>query len=50
MLINGEWLKGSSQFDVMDPATSRALGQVADATVEEGLAAVSAAHEAFGTW
>ena len=50
MLINGEWLKGSAQFDVIDPATSKAIGQVADATVEDGLTAVTAAHDAFQTW
>ena len=40
----------SSDLDVFDPATGQSLAQVGDATLDEALAAVTAADEAFVTW
>ena len=37
-------------FAVVDPATLETIAEVADHTVEEGLAAVTAASEAFAGW
>ncbi|KAM0751537.1 succinic semialdehyde dehydrogenase [Meredithblackwellia eburnea MCA 4105] len=45
--INGEWVKGSKTFAVIDPATGKSLGDVADHGVDETKAAINAASEAF---
>ncbi len=50
LLIGGEWSTTARTFDVLDPATGNRLAEVADASVEDGLDAVSAAHAAFGPW
>ncbi len=49
LFIGGEWraASGGGMLDVEDPATGETLKQVADGTVEDGLAALSAADEAF---
>jgi succinate-semialdehyde dehydrogenase/glutarate-semialdehyde dehydrogenase len=50
--IAGEWRDATSRarFDVVDPATGEVLAQVADASVEDGLAALAAAHQAQPGW
>lgn len=52
LLIGGVWRSASDggSFDVEDPATGRPIGSVSSATVDDGLAAVSAAHEALPAW
>ena len=52
LLIGGEWTggHGGGRFEVVDPATEAALTEVADATEEDALAAVSAAHAALPGW
>lgn len=51
-LIGGIWRPASDggRFDVENPATGATLASVASATVDDGLAAVKAAHEAFPAW
>ena len=49
-LINGEWVAGSSRFDVTDPATGLKLVDVADLGVTETRAAIAAANQAFPAW
>ena len=52
LLIGGQWLDASSgsTFDVRDPATGTVLTSVADATVEDGAAAMDAAAAAQPGW
>lgn len=50
LLIAGEWLQTDAKLAVVDPASSEVLAQIGDASVEDGLSAVTAAHEAFQTW
>jgi len=50
LLIGGQWVPAASRLPVFDPATGEVLAQVANATVTDGLAAVSAAYEAFASW
>jgi succinate-semialdehyde dehydrogenase/glutarate-semialdehyde dehydrogenase len=51
LLIGGEWTGGrGGRLPVIDPATEAPLAEVADATEEDGLAAVSAAHAALPGW
>ena len=50
LLIGGEWLQTQSRLAVMDPAAESLLAEIGDASVAEGLDAVSAAHDAFATW
>lgn len=49
LFIGGEWrvASGGGTLPVEDPATGETLVEVADATVEDGLAALAAADEAF---
>ena len=49
-LINGEWVAGSSQFDVTDPATGAELARVANLGPAETEAALAAAHRAWPAW
>lgn len=52
MFIDGTWrdaLDGST-FEVTDPATGEVLGEVPDGGREDALAAIEAAHRAFGPW
>jgi succinate-semialdehyde dehydrogenase/glutarate-semialdehyde dehydrogenase len=49
-LINGKWVKGKSRFAVTDPATGRALAQVADLGPKETKAAIGAAEAAWPAW
>ena len=52
LYVDGEWRPASSglRFDVHDPSTGEVLAQVADATVEDGDAALAAAHAAQKAW
>ncbi len=52
LLVDGEWrhATGGGTFPVVDPATTDVLFEVADATPEDGLAALDAAHRAFPAW
>lgn len=52
LYIDGEWRPASSglRFDVLDPSTGALLAQVADASVEDGDAALAAAHAAQKDW
>ncbi|MEY2672155.1 MAG: hypothetical protein RLZZ508_32 [Actinomycetota bacterium] len=50
LLINGQWVSGSNQMDVVDPATNQVLTQVADASLAEVDAAIDSASDAFKTW
>lgn len=50
LLIDGEWRNADASFEVIDPADSSVLAVVPDASVDDALDAVRAAHEAFATW
>lgn len=52
LLVDGTWrhATGGGTFEVADPATTEVLFEVADATAEDGLAALDAAHRAFPAW
>ncbi|SDT67623.1 NAD-dependent succinate-semialdehyde dehydrogenase [Jiangella sp. DSM 45060] len=52
LLIGGQWRAASSgeRFDVEDPSTGEVVTTVADATVDDGLAALAAAAEAQASW
>ena len=51
LFIGGAWRPGAEgkRIDVLDPSTGKAIATVADATVEDGLAAVTVAHDALPT-
>ena len=49
-LIGGTWVKGTSSIDVINPATGGVLSTVTNASVDDCLAAVDAAHRAFDSW
>jgi succinate-semialdehyde dehydrogenase/glutarate-semialdehyde dehydrogenase len=52
LLVGGRWMDASDgrTFRVDDPATGAVIAVVADGSVEDGLAAVSAAHNALPGW
>jgi succinate-semialdehyde dehydrogenase/glutarate-semialdehyde dehydrogenase len=52
LFIGGRWVdaSGGARFDVIDPSTEHVLARVADATVEDGEAALAAAHAAQAGW
>ena len=52
LLINGEWrdATGGATFAVEDPATGKALLEIADGTSEDALAALDAAAAAQASW
>ena len=52
MLIDGEWRRAAAgaRFPVHEPATGGVLAQVADAGVDDALAALAAAHAAQPGW
>ncbi|MBX6387866.1 MAG: NAD-dependent succinate-semialdehyde dehydrogenase [Frankia sp.] len=52
LLVGGEWREASSgeRFAVVDPGNGAVLADVADATVDDGLAAVAAADAAADAW
>jgi len=49
-LINGEWVKGSIRFDVLDPATGQKLADVANLGPADAEAAIAAANAAWAGW
>ncbi len=49
-LINGDWVKGASRFDVHDPATGKKLADVANLGPKEAKAALDAANAAWPAW
>ena len=49
-LINGQWVKGASRFDVHDPATGAKLADVANLGAAEATAAIDAANAAWAPW
>jgi succinate-semialdehyde dehydrogenase / glutarate-semialdehyde dehydrogenase len=52
LLIGGAWSAASdgSEFPVIDPSSGETIASVSSATEQDGLDAVTAAHEAFGSW
>ncbi|ODT72619.1 MAG: NAD-dependent succinate-semialdehyde dehydrogenase [Pelagibacterium sp. SCN 63-23] len=50
--IAGKWRNGTSgnRLDVTDPSTGRSITSVADASIEDALAAVEAAYDAGPAW
>jgi succinate-semialdehyde dehydrogenase/glutarate-semialdehyde dehydrogenase len=49
-LINGQWVAGSSRFDITDPATGAVLTSVANLGPAETEAAIAAANAAWPAW
>jgi succinate-semialdehyde dehydrogenase/glutarate-semialdehyde dehydrogenase len=49
-LINGEWVKGASRFDVHDPASGAKLADVANLGAQEAQQAIAAADAAWPAW
>ena len=49
-LVNGQWVAGSSRFDVHDPATGQKLADVANLHAQDAEAAIAAAHAAWPAW
>ena len=49
-LINGQWVAGSSRFDITDPATGAILANVANLGPAEAEQAIAAANAAWPTW
>jgi len=52
LLIGGRWIAGSGgkRIDVLDPASERRLASVADATEDDAIKAIDAAHAAAASW
>ena len=50
MLIGGTWITGAAHLNVINPASLTSLAEVGDATIDEALSAVAAAHDAFPAW
>ena len=49
-LVNGQWIAGSSRFDVHDPATGQKLADVANLHAQDAEAAIAAANAAWPAW
>ncbi|MEO6973173.1 MAG: aldehyde dehydrogenase family protein, partial [Rhodoferax sp.] len=49
-LINGQWIKGASRFDVLDPATGLKLADVANLGPRDAEVAIAAANQAWPAW
>ena len=49
-LINGQWIKGTRRFDVIDPATGQKLADVANLGPMEAELAIAAANAAWPAW
>jgi succinate-semialdehyde dehydrogenase/glutarate-semialdehyde dehydrogenase len=50
MLIGGTWITGAAHLNVINPASLTSLAEVGDATIDEAISAVAAAHDAFPAW
>jgi len=48
--VNGQWIKGASRFDVLDPATGEKLADVANLGAADAEAAIAAANAAWPAW
>ena len=49
-LINGQWVAGSSRFEITDPATGAVLANVANLGPAEAEQAIAAANAAWPAW
>ena len=49
-LINGEWVKGSARFDVLDPSNGHKLADVANLGAADADKAIAAANVAWPGW
>jgi len=49
-LVNGQWVRGASRFDVLDPATGEKLSDVANLTAADAEGAIAAANAAWPAW
>ncbi|MBX3657847.1 MAG: NAD-dependent succinate-semialdehyde dehydrogenase [Ramlibacter sp.] len=49
-LINGQWVRGSSRFDVNDPSNGTRLADVANLGPADAEAAIAAANAAWPAW
>ncbi len=49
-LINGQWVKGASRFDVHDPSNGNKLADVANLGPADAEAAIAAANAAWPAW
>ena len=49
-LINGEWVKGASRFEVQDPSTGLKLADVANLGPADAEKAIAAADAAWPAW
>lgn len=49
-LINGQWLKGASRFDVTDPSTGLKIADVANLGAQDAEDAIAAANAAWPAW
>jgi succinate-semialdehyde dehydrogenase/glutarate-semialdehyde dehydrogenase len=52
LFIGGSWRdgRGDGRIAIEDPATGETIAEVADATAQDALEALGAAHETFQTW
>ena len=50
LYIGGEWRETDETLGVEDPSTGEVIAEVADAQVDDALAALGAAHDAQGDW
>ena len=52
LFVGGSWRKatGGGTLDVIDPSNEEVLCAVADATPEDAMQALAAAHDTFATW
>ena len=52
LYLDGSWRPASdgTRFEVQDPATGDTIASVAGATIDDGLTAVTAAHDALPGW
>ncbi|MDA8197630.1 MAG: NAD-dependent succinate-semialdehyde dehydrogenase [Actinomycetota bacterium] len=52
LFIGGKWIEatGGKSFVVEDPSTRKTICEVADASVDDAMAALDAAHAAFEAW
>jgi succinate-semialdehyde dehydrogenase/glutarate-semialdehyde dehydrogenase len=49
-LINGQWVAGTSRFDVNDPSNGFKLADVADLSADDATKAIAAANAAWPAW
>ena len=49
-LVNGQWIRGASRFDVLDPATGHKLADVANLSPANAEQAIQAANAAWPAW